>query len=326
MNQGQGGKIISVAVIVILMGTGAYFAFHTPAAKQPIPTPSNATPTTSQTKTYHSTTYGFELQYPADGSVVENGPDPYELQLRDGKQISGTQAPLLESIDFQDQQKKTVLTIEIPDQKNFPVVSGDDQWSLRTCGEEGFAVIKSQEKTLIAGYKTLHVISTPDTNAPSAGETHFYCVNFPKNPLIIYYSEELKGQAEAIRSTIKFAETAQASLPLPPQSGGPLTPDEYRAGPSAPSGYVLPSDCSIVGAGRTDVNSSATYWDVDCGAKANMNSRATLEPTLRQQGWTSCGFGLAHAEWWKNGVLTGVAEGDGLGSFQLSQSLNAKCQ
>ncbi len=47
-------------------------------------------------KTYRSEKYGFAVNYPIDGSIVENGPDSYELDLREGKEISGTQTPLLE--------------------------------------------------------------------------------------------------------------------------------------------------------------------------------------------------------------------------------------
>jgi hypothetical protein len=61
--------------------------------------------------------------------------------------------------------------------------------------------------------------------------------------------------------------------------------------------YVVPP---VVGAVQTD-------WKVDCGA-ANNNARGTLGAALTQQGWTSCGSGLASAQWRKNDVMLTVVE------------------
>lgn len=41
---------------------------------------------------------------------------PYELQLLDGQQISGIQAPLLEQIHFKSAEREMILAIHIPDQ------------------------------------------------------------------------------------------------------------------------------------------------------------------------------------------------------------------
>ena len=201
-------NIVLIIVVVAIVVIGGYFVFSKksePIAQQQSIQPTNGNGVAqTNLKTYRSAKYGFEINYPADDVVVENGPDSYELQLREGKQISGTQEPLLESIDFKNHNKQNFLTVNVPDHKSFPVVSEDYKWWLRPCGSEGFAIIKSQDKILLAGYKTLHVVSVPDTDKPSTNETHFYCVNFPQNPLILYYSQAMKEQADAIISTLKF--------------------------------------------------------------------------------------------------------------------------
>ena len=74
----------------------------------------------------------------------------------------------------------------------------------------------------------------------------------------------------------------------------------------APAGFVLPQACAyavppVVGADQTD-------WKVDCGAANNNNARGILGPALTQQGWTSCGAGLATEHWRKNNLMLGVSE------------------
>jgi hypothetical protein len=146
-------------------------------------------------KTYRNRKFGFELRLPRNFSVVENGPDSYEQQLLAGEQISGTQPPLLDSVDVKDAKGRKVLTVEIPDQKNFQVVQGDYDWSLRACGEVGFLEIKSKVKTLFAGYKTLKVASD---------HMRYYCINFPHNPVIIYFNSKSRAIASKILSTFSF--------------------------------------------------------------------------------------------------------------------------
>ena len=153
---------------------------------------------TSRWKAYRNDKYAFEVRYPPDWSAVELGPDPYELQLREGRAISGTQAPLFESIEFRDRKGRAIVTVEIPD---WPVVSGEYGWWLRPCGQEGFAAIKSQKRTMFAGYKALYVISVMEYDKQ---ELHFYCVNFPQNPIIVVFPGSHKQQASRILSTFKF--------------------------------------------------------------------------------------------------------------------------
>lgn len=72
-----------------------------------------------------------------------------------------------------------------------------------------------------------------------------------------------------------------------------------------PTGFVIPQSCAyvvppVVGADQTD-------WKIDCGA-GNNDARGVLGTALTQQGWTSCGSGLASAQWRKNNVMLAVAE------------------
>ncbi len=73
----------------------------------------------------------------------------------------------------------------------------------------------------------------------------------------------------------------------------------------APTGFVLPQACAYVV--PPAVGAEQTDWKVDCGS-TNNNARGTLGPALTQQGWISCGSGLAAAQWRKNDVMLAVAE------------------
>jgi hypothetical protein len=74
----------------------------------------------------------------------------------------------------------------------------------------------------------------------------------------------------------------------------------------APTGFVLPAACAFVAA--PVVSADQTDWMIDCGAANNNNARGTFGPALAQQGWTSCGAGLAAAQWRKNDVMLSVSE------------------
>lgn len=146
-------------------------------------------------KLYRNLKYGFQFRYPQHFSVVENGPDPNEELFLAGLEISGTQPPLLDSVDVMDRKGRRVFTVAIPDQKNFPVVTPSYGWSLRACGEIGFAKITLKRKIIFAGYRTLKV---------SSDYTRYYCIDTPHQPFIIHYNAKAGAAPVNILSTFTF--------------------------------------------------------------------------------------------------------------------------
>ncbi|MBI2097179.1 MAG: hypothetical protein HYT40_03485 [Candidatus Sungbacteria bacterium] len=100
--------------------------------------------------------------------------------------------------------------------------------------------------------------------------------------------------------------------------------------PSAPLGVVLPQNCRVVGAGSKMVDLAyKTFagfeWSVDCGSRNN-KARGTLGPALEQQGWKFCDSQTATGHWWKNGVITGIAESAGASyPFKVWQQSGTDC-
>jgi|SRR3989338_8477457 len=221
MRQQKGFLSVWALLLVAIGITAAALVMIPRPTSSPIvsPVPSVARPTLSASpesdistwKTYRNDQYGFEMKYPPVDvvKVVESGPDSYELNLEAGKQISGTQAPLLENISFMNKFGETVLAIDVPNHMNFDVVTGDYNWWPRLCGQEEFAEIRSKENILFAGQKTLWVISIFEADNPSKEQTYFYCINHQKNPIIISYQKTTFGYiVEPILSTFRFLSPA----------------------------------------------------------------------------------------------------------------------
>ncbi len=78
-----------------------------------------------------------------------------------------------------------------------------------------------------------------------------------------------------------------------------------------PNGLILPQGCAYVGIPTTDRDGVSVIWKVDCGATANRDARGTLGPAFTQQGWTSCGSGLASEIWRQDTSRLTVSEGSG---------------
>lgn len=74
-------------------------------------------------------------------------------------------------------------------------------------------------------------------------------------------------------------------------------------------GFVLPAGCSYVGS--PVVGTDQTQWQFTCGSAADTNARGALAPAFTQQGWVSCGAGLANATWAKGTNRLIVSEGSG---------------
>ena len=78
-----------------------------------------------------------------------------------------------------------------------------------------------------------------------------------------------------------------------------------------PNGFALPQNCAYVGQPTSDADGLSVVWKVDCGATANRNARGMLGPALTQQGWVSCGNGLATEIWTNANAQIVMAEGSG---------------
>lgn len=78
-----------------------------------------------------------------------------------------------------------------------------------------------------------------------------------------------------------------------------------------PNGLALPQGCAYVGPPTSDAEGLAVSWKVDCGAAANRDARGMLGSAFTQQGWVSCGSGLANEIWRKDTSRLRVSEGSG---------------
>ena len=145
-------------------------------------------------KTYRNLKYGFEFQYPKKFFVVDYSVGPGAHQFLSDQPISGTQPPLLDLLEVQTQKGQRVLSIEVPDQKKFPVVKKSYDWSLRACGEIGFEDITSKQETIFAGHPTLKVANS---------SLQFYCINSVQ-PFIIFFDADSDPIPARILSTFKF--------------------------------------------------------------------------------------------------------------------------
>lgn len=97
---------------------------------------------------------------------------------------------------------------------------------------------------------------------------------------------------------------------FPPNTPGFINQGSFpaTAAQPAPTGFVMPQACVFVAAPLVE---ALTTWGIDCGASANRDARGTLGLAFTQQGWSSCGVGLANATWMKGATRITVSEGSG---------------
>jgi hypothetical protein len=115
-----------------------------------------------------------------------------------------------------------------------------------------------------------------------------------------------------IHSLIALAIVSACGSIAPSSSAAPTgassTAIASSTTPAASAGspaFSIPQDCRIVSSNRVD---QIDEWLIDCGSSRNQSARATMDPTLTQQGWVSCGSGLASASWAKGATMIGVSE------------------
>ncbi len=131
------------------------------------------------------------------------------------------------------------------------------------------------------------------------------------------------GNNEVPRAPTAILETAMAfgsfaSTPSPAATVAPSTSSPVSTPSPTPIGFVLPPGCAYVGPRITGPEPSQNR-QVDCGSDANRNARGTLGPVFTQQGWTSCGAGLATATWTKGETTLTVSESSGAPATTLVQ-------
>lgn len=114
-----------------------------------------------------------------------------------------------------------------------------------------------------------------------------------------------------------------------------FTPVNTKLNKNSPVGFSLTNECKVVGwSGDNDpsIGNGKDYklndneWLVDCGSKNN-SARGVMGPILEQQGWKFCSSHTATGSWWKDGVLTAVAESAGSGyPFRIIQHKADNCE
>jgi hypothetical protein len=116
----------------------------------------------------------------------------------------------------------------------------------------------------------------------------------------------------ACGATVPTPTNTRESSPTP---SALATTAAASAGPLA---FALPQDCRVVNSSRVG---QIDDWLIDCGSSRNRSARDTIGAALTQQGWLSCGFGLASAAWTKGATRVGVSEpADAAVGFRMTQN------
>lgn len=133
-----GVPVGTILVCFIIFGFGGYYlgqnTLNRPkltsiTQNQPTNVPLSL-PTIDQTvswKTYVNNKFAFEIKYPQNWISISEGPNATMLDLRAGKQISGTVQPRYDTINFTDKNNNKQFEIAIFDPYNvsFPISTKD---------------------------------------------------------------------------------------------------------------------------------------------------------------------------------------------------------
>jgi hypothetical protein len=202
----MGSLVVNCSVVLAVLATSSIGIAEPGTTKRTAGNPSHVA--SRHLRTYRSR-YGFEFKYPGALQLIIEGPDPYELRLRAGEPLSGTQEPLLDQIVL---RRGTAEIVQI-DVAHYPHLNPSydehgqriEEWQWRPCGQDGFMRIETKASMRLAGRRAVHVVSVGESEDDMNQKTHFICVNDPR-PLIISYADEMREQAEAILATLRFAK------------------------------------------------------------------------------------------------------------------------
>ncbi len=122
------------------------------------------------------------------------------------------------------------------------------------------------------------------------------------------YVTLVKKSAPVEQPQTNNSQNTQSTTPPATNNTVSKNPSQVNSG-NILSGLVsisFPSDCSF----SPDTSTGQQYrWTIDCGKITKADARGFMGKVLESQGWKFCDNGLATASWWKNGVITGIAEG-----------------
>ena len=161
----------AAALILILCGAACLLA-----ALPVVPAGYSSAARNSGWKTYRNKRFNFQFQYPPGSSVIDGG--PYTSQ-------SGTQPESLDALQIRGEGNHLEIDISV---YKPGIVRGDYDWPERPCGEWTFGPDRgplSSERTRFADQKTLHVLARNFRSGHSAQTNNYYCVNFPRYPMVI---------------------------------------------------------------------------------------------------------------------------------------------
>lgn len=168
-------------VLISIAGFFGYqnFLMHKQIAKlsiQPVPTPIPTIPVDpiASWETYVNETYGINIKYPDEFTYTSSGPNLFQQQINQGKQISGTIAPSYDTVRFTNGGKNFDLGIF-----HTQTILGDGNFD-GSCGTQ-FAektLINTQEKINNFPYRRI-------LESDKGNQSLYYCFLSGNNNLMV---------------------------------------------------------------------------------------------------------------------------------------------
>lgn len=156
----------------------------------------------SDWKTYKNDKYDFEFNYPAAAEPKQLGPNRVQQQLSQGKQISGTQAAVLETIEFDKLTPSLNINItkgstKYPKAPEAVFIDGG-------CGSQFADSTLVNTTTQINSYNFRKLIQKNGTDY-----LYFYCTSNSKNQFIFKFTSATSSEpalVSQILSTFKLSK------------------------------------------------------------------------------------------------------------------------